>query len=49
MPNTFRPLRTAEDMYDYCETYDLGLTNSKKSILNALNLFDHIFLLAKQY
>ena len=38
MPDTFRPLRTAEDMYDYCETYDLGLTNSKKSDLKRFEL-----------
>ncbi len=38
MSGSFRPLRTAEDMYDYCETYDLGLTNSKKSDLKRFEL-----------
>ena len=29
MPNSFRPLRTAEDLYDYCKTYDMGIGSFK--------------------
>ena len=29
MSGSFRPLRTAEDMYDYCKTYDMGIGSFK--------------------